>query len=324
MKLQILIPQYKETDKIIKPLLDSIAIQQNVDLNEIGVIITNDGTDIKLSEELLNSYPFKIEYYSNEHKGVSATRNYCLDHAAAPYVMFCDADDMFFDVRGLSIIFQEIDKGFQVLMSHFLEESRDQNGNPAYVEHKQDATFVHSKVFNRQFLIDNNIRWNEKLTVHEDSYFNYLSQICTTEGQLKLCSIPFYMWKWNDNSVSRHDKKYILKTYNNMIDSTDELIKQLVQRGKVDKAREIANNLIYDCYFLMNKDEWQSEENKEYFDATAARIKRFYLDYEFLIKTLNEETRKRIIVNLRNKKYNEGLIMESISFREWLIIIMEH
>lgn len=324
MKLQILIPQYKETNEVIKPLLDSIAIQQNVDLNEIGVIITNDGTEIKLSKELLNSYPFKIEYYSNEHKGVSATRNYCLDHAVAPYVMFCDADDMFFDVRGLNIIFQEIDKGFQVLMSHFLEESRDQNGNPAYVEHKQDATFVHGKVFNRQFLIDNNIRWNEKLTVHEDSYFNYLSQICTTEGQLKLCSTPFYMWKWNDSSVSRHDKKYILKTYNNMIDSTDELIKQLIQRGKADKAREIANNLIYDCYFLMNKDEWQNEENKEYFDATAARIKRFYLDYEFLIKTLNEETRKRIIINLRNKKYNEGLIMESISFREWLVIIMEH
>ena len=64
MKLQILIPQYKETDEIIKPLLDSIAIQQNVDLkNEVGVIITNDGTDVHLSDELINSYPFKIEYY---------------------------------------------------------------------------------------------------------------------------------------------------------------------------------------------------------------------------------------------------------------------
>jgi len=27
MKLQILIPQYKETNEVIKPLLDSIAIQ---------------------------------------------------------------------------------------------------------------------------------------------------------------------------------------------------------------------------------------------------------------------------------------------------------
>jgi cellulose synthase/poly-beta-1,6-N-acetylglucosamine synthase-like glycosyltransferase len=53
-KLEILIPQYKETDDIIKPLLDSISIQQNIDLvNDVGVIIVNDGTDIHLNMEML-------------------------------------------------------------------------------------------------------------------------------------------------------------------------------------------------------------------------------------------------------------------------------
>ena len=56
-KLQILIPQYKETEDIIKPLLDSIEIQQNVDLkNDVGVIIVNDGTDVHLSDDFLNRY----------------------------------------------------------------------------------------------------------------------------------------------------------------------------------------------------------------------------------------------------------------------------
>ena len=32
MKLSILIPHYKETAEVIKPLLDSIALQQSVDL----------------------------------------------------------------------------------------------------------------------------------------------------------------------------------------------------------------------------------------------------------------------------------------------------
>ena len=62
MILQILIPQYKETDDIIHPLLDSIKIQKNVNFNDIGVIIVNDGTDIRLSDKLLKSYPFKIDY----------------------------------------------------------------------------------------------------------------------------------------------------------------------------------------------------------------------------------------------------------------------
>ena len=49
MKLGILIPQYKETDEVIKPLLDSIALQQLINFNDLHVIIVNDGSDILLS-----------------------------------------------------------------------------------------------------------------------------------------------------------------------------------------------------------------------------------------------------------------------------------
>ena len=35
MKLQILIPHYNEEAEVVKPLLDSIAIQQNVDFGEV-------------------------------------------------------------------------------------------------------------------------------------------------------------------------------------------------------------------------------------------------------------------------------------------------
>ena len=123
-KLQILVPQYKETDDIIKPLLDSIAIQQNVRMDEIGVIIVNDGTDVHLTDDFLKSYPYDIEYYLNEHKGVSATRNACLDHATANFVMFCDADDMFYNACGLYIVFREMDNGgFDSLVSAFIEET---------------------------------------------------------------------------------------------------------------------------------------------------------------------------------------------------------
>jgi glycosyltransferase involved in cell wall biosynthesis len=182
MKLQLLIPQYKETESEIKPLLDSLSIQQSINFSEIGVIITNDGTDVHLSQPFLNSYPFQIDYYLAPHQGVSATRNYCLDRATADYVMFCDADDMFCHACGLYFIFKEIEKGFDVFLSIFVEESRDKSKNPIYINHEKDATFVHGKAYRRQFLIDNNIRWKEHLTIHEDSYFNYLCQACAGAG----------------------------------------------------------------------------------------------------------------------------------------------
>ena len=167
MKLQILIPQYKETDDIIKPLLDSIALQQRVNFEDIGVIICNDGTNVYLSEDLLNSYPFEVQYYKEPHRGVSATRNACLDYAIADYVMFCDADDMFYNMCGLWIIFREMTTGFDSLVSCFIEETRHYATKEViYINHDMDSTFVHGKVHRRQYLLDNGIRFNDKLTIH--------------------------------------------------------------------------------------------------------------------------------------------------------------
>ena len=319
MKLQILIPQYKETDEIIKPLLDSIAIQQNVDLkNDVGVIIVNDGTDVHLSKELINSYPFLIEYYLNEHKGVSATRNACLDHATADYVMFCDADDMFYNACGLYIIFREMaGEGFDSLTSVFIEESRvSETGEVFYLNREMDSTFVHGKVHRRKFLEKYDIRWNDSLTIHEDSYFNCLCQKLAKE--LKYCPTSFYLWKWRDDSVCRSDFKYILKTYNNMLDSNEALVNELLSRKMKEDAQFYATSMIYDAYFTMNKDEWINQENKEYRDATERRFKKYYLQFKSLYDTIAPEAKAQIIMGIKNRMFSEGLLMESITFEDWI------
>ena len=319
MKLQILIPQYNETDEIIKPLLDSIELQQNVNLkDEVGVIIVNDGSDIRLSQELFNRYSYKIEYYINEHKGVSATRNACLDHATAEYVMFCDADDMFFNACGLYIVFREFENGgFDSLVSTFVEEGRmPETKEVFYVNHDMDSTFVHGKVHNRQYLLNNNIRWNDSLTIHEDSYFNCLCQRLASE--LKYCPTPFYLWKWRDASVCRHDPKYILKTYNNMLDSNDALVSQFLSRRRVKDAQFYAVGMIYDAYFTMNKDEWLCQENQEYRKSTEKRFKDYWLKYKCLHDTISKEEKSQIIMGIKNRMYGEGMILETITFNEWI------
>lgn len=323
MKLQILVPQYDETDNDIKNLLDSIEIQQNVDLkNDVGVIITNDGSDVILSEDLLNSYTFKVEYYKNEHKGVSATRNYCLDKAEAEYVMFCDADDMFYNACGLWIIFREIDNGgFDSLVSVFLEETRHpETKEPIYINREMDSTFVHGKVHRRQYLIDEDIRWDENLTIHEDSYFNIQCQKYSTN--VKYCQSPFYLWKWRDNSVCRHDPKYILKTFNNMLDSSDACVHQFLKRRKVELAKQLITSMIYDCYYTMNKKEWLDQENQKYRIDTEKRFKKYYIKYKEYFDTIDEQSRNQIIVGMKNRMFQEGLMLENITFDDWIKEIM--
>ena len=318
-KLDILIPQYQETDTEVKNMLDSIAIQQNIDLKEdVGVIIVNDGSDVFLSEELLSSYPFTIEYYKNEHKGVSATRNACLDHSKADYVMFCDADDMFFNACGLWIIFNEIENGgFDSLVSVFVEETRlPETNKPMYINREMDSTFVHGKVHRRKYLIDNKIRWNENLTIHEDSYFNIQCQKLST--RVKYCQAPFYLWKWRDASVCRHDPKYILKTYTNMLDSSDACIEQFIKRHKISIAKQLAVGMIFDCYFNMNKDEWLNQENQDYRLKTEKRFQEYYHKYKEYFDTIDEKEKNQIIVGIKNRMFQEGLMMESITFNDWI------
>lgn len=318
MKLQILIPHYRETADEVRPLLDSIALQQCIDFREVGVIIVHDGPDAAPLDDL-PGYPFAVEQFAAPKGGVSAARNAALDRATADYVMFCDADDMFFNSCGLYIVFREIaGGGFDYLVSSFVEESRDpkHKADPVFITHDMDFTFVHGKVVNRRFLIDNGIRWNDALTIHEDSYFNCLCARLAVNA--KHCQTAFYLWRWRDASVCRHDPKYMLKTYRNMLESSTALVRELVRRGKTDAAAEVVVQLTYDTYFTFNKREWMDQANREYRDATERRFAAYHREFDALYRTVPEEKRAQILVGIRNRMFGEGVMFEQITFSDWM------
>lgn len=321
MKLQLLVPHYREEPKEVEPLLDSIAIQQSVDMKEVGVIIAYDGEDAtELPEKKWDrKYPFKIQHVHGKHMGVSATRNNALDHATADYVMFCDADDIFCHVCGFHIIFNEIKIGFDTLTSCFIEESRHpETHDPMYINHDMDSTFVHGKVHRRAYLMENNIRFNPRLTIHEDSYFNILAQNLANPERAKYCPTPFYLWKWRDTSVCRHDKDYILKTYNNMLDSNDALVGEFNARGKHDRALFYTGFMIMDAYYTLNKKEWIDKTNKAYRDAVEKRFAEYYKKHKAEWDSISEQDKMIISNGVRTRSVNEGMPMETITIDAWL------
>ena len=253
MKLQLLITQYPETDEIIRPMLESIETQQGVDLkNDIEVIYGNDGSDIKLSEEVLGSFSFPVRYLHFDHLGLPGARGNLLDAATGDYVMFCDADDMFLSNIALYTILSFIEKGFDALVCEFMEEIKNRKtGQAVYFPHKRDRIFVHGKVFRRQFLTENRIRWHPELKGHEDSCFNCLAQRLAKD--LKFCDTPIYLWKWRDDSICRKDPLYVPKTYVYMINSNEALVKEFLDRGMLEDARYYTNVLLYGTYYMLNK-----------------------------------------------------------------------
>ena len=321
MKLQILVPQYNETDEVVKNLLDSIALQQNVPFDEIGVVICNDGSDTHLSLDFLSSYPFAIEYHYEPHRGISGTRNACLDYSTAEYVMFCDADDMFLNMCGLYVVFMEMEKGFDTLVSSFVEEARAKDtGEVIYVTKEFDMTFVHGKVHRRQYLIDKNIRFKDELVCNEDSYFAVLTQKLT--DNVKHIKTPFYLWKWRDNSVCR-EPNHRLKTYNYMIDGNDYLVMELFDRDKINDAVYFVCHMVYSVYYMLQKPEWLDPENKRYRDALEKRFAEYFAKMHNLWDALVPNEKAEISNKLREKAIAEGMTEETITLHDWLEHIKE-
>ena len=118
--------------------------------------------------------------------------------------------------------------------------------------------------------------------------------------------------------MCRHDPKYILKTYNNMLDSNDALVQQFLDRGRKQDAQFYATSMIYDAYFTMNKDEWLNQDNRAYRDATEKRFAQYWKKYRELHDTLPADMRNQIIMGIKNRMFGEGMVLETQTFAQWM------
>lgn len=321
--LQILVPQYNETDEDIKWLLNSISTQQGIDFDNIGVIIMNDGKpENAISKTLLESYNFDINYYLEPHRGISGTRAALYERSNAEYVMWCDSDDMFLNNCGLHIILSYIkDRGFDVLHGRFVEQCILPNGDSAFVTRDHESVFVHGKVFSRKFLDGNNIKWNPDLIYHEDHNFITLALACA-ENKIYYDN-PIYLYKWRDGSLVREDPLWIMKTYHNMIDSNDDLNQKLIERFKFYTAQLMVSKTIYNTYFELCKPYWDLEENKFYKDRVEKRFKEYYLKYKDIFEELDTDSRTELIEKLKIANAKKNRYFEKITFYDWIKHIEE-
>jgi len=323
MRLQFLIPQFNETDEVMSPMLESISAQQGVDLKkDIEVLIGNDGSDIRLSEEFLGSFSYPIRYVSFDHSGLPGTRKNLFDMATADYVMFCDADDMLLTNLALYTIFAFLDKGCDALVCDFMEEVLDRKtGRSMFFPHKRDTTFVHGKIYRRQFLLDNDIVWHPDVKCHEDSCYNCLA--LKVAKKVQYCQTPLYLWKWREGSICRKDPLYVLKTYTRMIYSNNWLVKDFLDRGMVKEAAYYTAVLIYGTYYMLNKPIWLDPMNARYRYETERCFRDYYRERKSLFLAVDPMTRRYVIQGTKRRVLNEGVLLERFTFEDWIRHIEE-
>ena len=81
--------------------------------------------------------------------------------------------------------------------------------------------------------------------------------------------------------------------------------------------------MTFDSYYTMNKKEWLDQENQEYRKSTERRFSEYYRKFKVLADLIGEDKRNQIIVGIKNRMFGEGVMLEKITFDDWIRHISE-
>ena len=321
----MIVTHYKEPWSLGKKFFDMLAMQRDIRFEDVGVILVNDGEENELPAECFEGYPYEIHQLSIPHGGVSAARNAGLDASEADWVMFCDFDDSFLSLLSLHLIFCAMqEEKCNLIRATFTEETQDKDGVIHLVSHDDDAVFIHGKVMRREFLLKENIRFNPRLTIHEDGFFNVLVYTLARGTEQKI-QTPIYLWAWNENSVVRKDnsKDYILDTYSHLMRQRMALTEEFIRRERMEDAVRTVAKTVMDSYYDFQKHDWKTQKNK----SRVERAERWFCAYLKRYAGIYAKTDIVLIADLasiaRTRVTRErAMLMESETLKDWLEHIM--
>jgi len=322
MKLSIIIPQYKETKDVIRPLLSSIENQIGFNLkDDLEIIIVNDGSDTKLSEGFLKSFKkLNITYLLNKtNGGPSIARNIGLKRANGDYIMFCDADDRFLSSTALMQIMSAIHKDTadskpaDMYNWDFLEEAVVDNSF-RYIKHTEDFVFIHGNAYRKKFLDENGITFCDELALDEDVYFN---AICRSLSQnVKIMSDLIYVWCYNPLSLSREPESQYSK-YPLLIKAARKIVESLLARDN-KRASLYVMQFHYHTYFHMQTPRWLEPKRREYKRIAEREFYDFHTEYRSHLEQVPPQAAANLYAQERRNVFEKAGGFETETYPQFL------
>ena len=207
--LDIIITHYREDWAVCEKQFRMLGLQRCVDWAKIHVTVINDGGQ-HIPEEKLEDLCFPVKQVDIPHGGVSRARNAGIENATETWVMFLDCDDCFANIYALKDIMnileqKDAEDRFDMMWCECCEEDYINGAEMLYLmPYNKIFVFCHGKVYRRQFLVDEGIRFDPDLRFNEDSCFNAVIIARTPHtriGQIKTLA-PVYAWIRRENSVT--------------------------------------------------------------------------------------------------------------------------
>lgn len=240
MKLfSIIMPVYN-VEAYVTKAIESV-YRQGIDDSLFEFIVINDGTPDN-SMQIVERYKAlhnNIIIENQKNSGVSTARNRGLRLATGKYICFLDSDDWLAD-GALAKARQSLGNNpeMAILLSHKDNEEIRYPQSPKIkydTEYTGVETFnmgyyrgsVWGVLFNRDFLINNGITFNQQLTNAEDFLFFTIAQ--TFSHKVVFLNIPLYTIFMRQGSASRRTfgERFITDNLNKTLNIVDSLISSL-------------------------------------------------------------------------------------------------
>lgn len=238
-KVSIIIPAYN-VEKYISRGIESCL---NQTYSNIEIVIVDDGSSDKTFDIILDycSRDRRIVSIHQENQGVSVARNNALDKSNGEYVLFLDSDDWLENDAVSSLVNSIVDKDCLVCCDWYyvlfdeksnsfihenqvgnsIEEICDSRDALNYIGINSKYRFTSScyKLFNREILNINHIRFTPGIHQGEDGLFSF-QYLCNIK---KVKYIPLALWNIMDRPDSACNGGYSLK-WKTALDAVDLML----------------------------------------------------------------------------------------------------
>lgn len=302
VKVSIIVPVYN-VEKYLSKCLESLI---NQTLKDIEIVCVNDGsTDNSLG--ILKEYANKdsrIKIVDKQNEGVSVARNTGIEVAAGEYLMFVDSDDYLVEnacEKALNTI--EHDNSDICIFGHYdlvdgklvkssvnkdIIKAQKQN-NKTYTDFSIN---IWDKMYNREFLITNSIKFIPNLKTSEDVIFSFICQF--DNPKVSYFTEPLYVYRLtSENSAT--SKSYIKSD----IESLKQFMGlEIFKRQELSSQLKVVGRFLAGCYWVykkFNNDNVKSEVNEmlefvesQYYFTDLLKLKRYKtLKFLFVKNILN-------------------------------------
>lgn len=294
MKLQILVNHYQEPTVILDRLLNSIDEQCFTNEHSVEVLVCTDGIDEAIKKERFERFRVPIIYFNKEHSGVCATRNTLLDLSNAEYVMFCDCDDQFSKPDGIQKLLNTATSTKADIIGSTYEAELTSESGFRYVKINRDEIRVHGKIFKREYLLKESIRFPDEMTFSGDMYFLWLAFHLTRS----IVWLPdsFYIWKWYEKSVTRSRDWYSVQTYDKMLQCYTLVIRELKRRGLQELYQNLIAVSISHSYIDWHSDKFKEAPEQYVINAKAAIVASVN-EFVDVYRELPEAQRRKVFIS---------------------------